>query len=48
MQRNTRQSTLYTGPAGLDLNVQPAWIQGVTGAGVVVSIVDDGKIWLLL
>lgn len=42
-QRNTRQSTLAFGPVGLDLNVQPAWIQGVTGAGVVVSIVDDGK-----
>ena len=25
-----------------DLNVVSAWIQGYTGKGVVVSIVDDG------
>ena len=29
--------------AGRDLNVVPAWIQGLTGKGVVVSVVDDGK-----
>ncbi|CAB3387799.1 Hypothetical predicted protein [Cloeon dipterum] len=27
---------------GLDMNVQPAWQDGVTGKGVVVSILDDG------
>ena len=30
------------GHSGLDLNVLPAWIQGYTGRGVVVSVVDDG------
>ncbi|XP_037079516.1 furin-like protease 1 [Pollicipes pollicipes] len=28
--------------AGLDMNVQGAWSQGVTGRGVVVTILDDG------
>lgn len=28
---------------GLDLNVMPAWCSNVTGAGVVVSIIDDGE-----
>ena len=32
-----------SGPEGLDLNVEPAWIQGITGGGVVVTVVDDGK-----
>ncbi len=27
---------------GLDINVEPVWLQGITGSGVVVSIVDDG------
>lgn len=27
---------------GLDMNVQPAWMEGVTGLGVVVTILDDG------
>ena len=26
----------------MDLNVERAWIQGVTGKGVVVGVVDDG------
>ena len=26
-----------------DLNVEPAWIQGLTGRGVTVAVVDDGK-----
>ncbi|XP_066953849.1 furin-like protease 1 [Macrobrachium rosenbergii] len=26
----------------LDMNVQPAWAEGVTGKGVVVTILDDG------
>ena len=30
------------GRSGMDLNVLPAWIQGYTGRGVVVSVVDDG------
>ncbi|XP_071494703.1 furin-like [Diadema antillarum] len=32
---------LNRGP-GLDMNVLPAWQQGYTGKGVVVSILDDG------
>ena len=40
MQLNTGQTR---GPAGRDLNVVPAWMQGITGKGVVVSVVDDGK-----
>ena len=32
------------GKSGLDIKVLPAWIQGYTGRGVVVSIVDDGKL----
>ena len=39
-QLNTGQTN---GPAGFDLNVEPAWMQGVTGRGVVVSFVDDGN-----
>ena len=39
-QLNTGQTN---GPAGFDLNVEPAWMQGVTGKGVVVSFVDDGR-----
>lgn len=27
---------------GLDLNVEPVWLQGITGKDVVVSIMDDG------
>ena len=30
----------------MDLNVLPAWIQGYTGKGVVVSIVDDGVLYI--
>ena len=41
LQRNKRQTL---GPAGLDLNVKPVWMQEITGAGVVVSVVDDGEI----
>lgn len=28
--------------SGLDMNVIPAWRQGVTGKGIVVTILDDG------
>lgn len=27
---------------GLDMNVIPAWLEGITGKGVVVTILDDG------
>ena len=40
-QKNNGQST---GPAGVDLNVVPAWNQGFNGKGVVVSVLDDGKL----
>lgn len=38
-----------TGQVGMeyhhrDLNVEPAWLQGLTGRGVVVAIVDDGRL----
>ena len=42
-QENTGQN----GPSGLDLNVEPAWMQGITGQGVVVGLVDDGERLLL-
>ena len=31
------------GRKGLDLNVEPVWLQGITGSGVVVSVMDDGE-----
>lgn len=27
---------------GLDMNVIPAWREGITGKGIVVTILDDG------
>lgn len=33
---------------GHDLNVTGVWEQNITGQGVVVSIVDDGKNWAAL
>lgn len=27
---------------GLDMNVQGAWAEGITGTGIVVTILDDG------
>ncbi|XP_051882055.1 PC3-like endoprotease variant B isoform X2 [Pristis pectinata] len=30
------------GPRGFDINVMPAWKKNITGAGVVVTIIDDG------
>ena len=27
---------------GVDMNVQQAWTEGITGKGVVVTILDDG------
>ena len=44
-QLNTGQTG---GPAGRDLNVVPAWMQGFTGKGVVVAVVDDGKMMNLM
>ena len=44
MQQNTGQTS---GPAGRDLNVVPVWMQGITGKGVVVSVVDDGKLFIM-
>ena len=38
-QVNTGQA----GEGGGDINVKPAWLQGLTGRGVTVAIVDDGK-----
>ena len=39
---------LNTGQVGstpfLDLNVERAWMQGITGEGVIVSFVDDGML----
>ena len=37
--------TGQTGPqfVGNDLNVEPVWIQGITGCNSVVAIVDDGE-----
>ncbi|KAL5015232.1 hypothetical protein ScPMuIL_009502 [Solemya velum] len=37
--RNTGQSG---GVPGLDMNVVPAWKRGMTGKGVIVTIMDDG------
>ena len=41
LQLNT--GSITHGPAGNDLNVEPAWMQGITGSGVVVGIVDNGN-----
>ena len=32
-------------PSGEDVNVEPAWDQGITGEGVNVVVVDDGMDW---
>ena len=39
-QYNTGQ---YHGTKGLDINVLPAWMQGFTGTGTVVAVIDDGR-----
>lgn len=39
MQLNTGE---VAGSAGNDLNVEPVWMQGITGKGVVVSVFDNG------
>lgn len=28
--------------AGVDINVEPAWLSGITGQGVTIAMVDDG------
>lgn len=33
------------GKAKLDLNVEAAWAQGVTGKNITTAIMDDGKIF---
>lgn len=43
--RNTGQNG---GKIHLDLNVQAAWDQGITGKNVTTAIMDDGKIINLL
>lgn len=42
--KNTGQKSYATrgGTAGMDLNVQPAWADGITGAGVRVAVSDSG------
>ncbi len=40
VQRNIWQTTAHL--QSNDLRVEPAWIQGYTGCGSVVGVVDDG------
>ena len=40
-QRNTGQ--FNSSFAGADHRIQRAWIQGLTGCGVTVAVVDDGN-----
>lgn len=35
-------TSLQNRGSGLDMNVIPAWKEGITGRGVVVTILDDG------
>lgn len=44
-QKNTGQNG---GKPRLDLNVESAWAQGVTGKNVTTAIMDDGKLRLEL
>lgn len=30
---------------GMDINVTGVWEQGITGKGITVAVVDDGKIY---
>ena len=39
-QLNTGQTD---GAVGKDLHVEPVWRQGITGSGVVVTVVDEGE-----
>lgn len=40
LQLNTGQ--LAASDVGRDLNVEKVWLQGITGCGSVVAVVDDG------
>ncbi len=45
VQRNTGQTTAQlqsSDDSGNDLRVEPVWIQGYTGCGIVVGVVDNG------
>ena len=42
MQLNRGQLGLES--IGRDLNVEPVWMQGITGLNVTVAVVDDGKL----
>ena len=42
LQDNT--GSPYLAYAGDDNNVEGAWLQGYTGCGVTVGVVDDGEI----
>ena len=35
--------SITRGYPGRDLNVEPAWMQAITGSGVIVAVIDDGK-----
>ena len=37
------QANSVGSPRQLDLNVEPVWMQGINGSGVVVGVVDDGE-----
>ena len=41
LQKNTGQNG---GKPKLDLNVQAAWAQGITGKNITTAIMDDGKL----
>lgn len=43
--KNTGQNG---GKAKLDLNVEAAWAQGVTGKNITTAIMDDGKLFFKL
>ena len=47
MYYHKQNNTGQTAPDFLDINAEPAWIQGFTGIGVVVGVVDDGKLYNL-
>lgn len=42
-QWSLKNSGQFGGQPDVDLNVEPAWLQGFTGKGVVVAFVDDGE-----
>ena len=47
-QLNSETGVLQeNGDSTRDLNVEPAWVQGVTGCNVIVGVVDDGECILI-